>query len=65
MHGEKDRFDCLICDTVFTRKSMLKNHNKTVHGEIKPHKCSFCDLKFSMTRHLKSHIELVHKKQHS
>jgi hypothetical protein len=40
---EKNRYECLICETGFAQKNLLEQHNDAVHEEKKAFKCSLCD----------------------
>ena len=57
---EKNRYECLICETGFAQKKLLEQHNDAVHEEKKAFKCSVCDGHFDSERILKMHIFTVH-----
>lgn len=51
---------CELCGNLFTRKSDLDRHNRTVHSDVKRlFKCQFCNYACSLELSLQKHI-LIH-----
>ena len=62
-HDEKEskkKFPCKLCDSVFSGKSGLWRHKKSVHDKIKDHKCDECQFTSSHSQSLKMHKKHVH-----
>ena len=57
---EKNRYECLICETGFAQNILLEQHKNAVHEEKKAFECSVCDGHFDSERILKMHIFTVH-----
>ena len=52
---------CDICNKLFSNKSSLTKHIKSVHEKIK-FKCEICDKEFSQEDNLQRHKKAVHSK---
>ena len=52
---------CDICNKLFSNKSNLRKHIKSVHEKIK-FKCEICDKEFSQEDNLQRHKKAVHSK---
>lgn len=53
------QFDCYKCGGLFTSKSSLSTHLKSVHSDVKQFQCMACDKAFSRKSYLESHM-VVH-----
>ena len=52
---------CQVCYKIFTQKSDLNRHIKSVHQGEKPYPCADCGKDFSQKVHLIQHMRCVHK----
>ena len=52
---------CQLCDCLFSEKTKLLLHIRTVHEKEKSFSCSTCDSVFAQKSHLMTHIMVVHK----
>lgn len=57
-HIDEEPFKCLICGSVVTRLSSLRQHMRNLHSQIE-HKCKFCNNLFRSAEILKKH-QLIH-----
>lgn len=55
-----ERVQCDICTKVFSRKTHLKEHIKSVHDKIKAHKCKFCCREFYRKSNFRRHVRTMH-----
>ena len=57
---------CLICNKIYSNRSEMKRHVKSVHEAKKPHKCPICGYSCSKRSNLTRHVKSVHegKKPH-
>ena len=59
------KFECPICNSVYTCQSKLKWHVKLVHQKKRPCNCSFCDATYSNEYDLWRHISSIHEREKS
>ena len=59
---EIGNFTCTDCGSIFTHKSTMEQHFKSVHLKLKPFVCPKCGKECSKRNNLKRHIESVHQK---
>jgi hypothetical protein len=55
-------FECTKCNKIFTYKSNLSKHDRSVHSGLKPYSCNKCNNTFSQNANLKAHIARKHDK---
>jgi uncharacterized Zn-finger protein len=55
-------YQCETCQYVFTLKSNLQRHIKTVHEKLKPFQCEICKKTFGHRQNFLDHIKFVHDK---
>ena len=53
---------CVTCSKMFSTKSSLNRHIKTVHLQQQQFKCNYCDKSFGQNSSLQTHIKMVHLK---
>ena len=44
---DKNKYQCTICDRVFTSQNGLKYHSESVHEGKKPFQCLTCEVRFT------------------
>ena len=64
-HNGKDipNISCNICEKLFTDKSNLRRHIKTIHTEDIKYECSICQKKFNKKCNLDRHINDIHHEE--
>ena len=55
----KERFQCLKCETTFSMKKTLRQHQR-IHMDERPYKCSFCDYTAKWVSNLYAHKRSFH-----
>ena len=53
-------YECDICHSVFTSKTGLYNHSRTVHSDLRPFICQECGEAFKRKKNLDTHIDNKH-----
>ena len=62
VHGcERYVCQCQVCDKLFTQKSSLNHHIKSVHQGGARYPCQVCDRVFNQKGNLNQHIKSVHQ----
>ena len=54
------KFNCELCDKLFSQQGSLNRHIKAVHDQIKDIRCIQCNFTCSQQSDLKTHIKQVH-----
>ena len=57
------KFECPICNAIYTCQSKLKWHVKLVHQKKRPCNCSSCDATYSNEYDLWRHVSSIHEKE--
>ena len=55
------KFQCPICDLIFTRNGNLKTHIDTAHEKKKSFKCNQCQVTYGKKGNLTKHIKRVYE----
>ena len=55
----ESQFNCSICDSRYSSKRSLKQHEKTIHENVK-FSCKDCGKLFSRKTFLRTHIDDIH-----
>lgn len=63
-YAERDKFECELCNKLFTRATSLRVHRATIHEKIRKYACTKCPDKiaFKQLGHLNDHIACKHGK---
>ena len=59
-HNGKICYDCIGCNTKFTKKQDLKKHMLLYHEGKKPFECKVCNKIFLKVQSVRSHIASIH-----
>ena len=61
-HKPKGKYECFICDKIYSYERGLLSHNKLVHIDetYKTYECNYCGIKYSDKYNLKKHILNMH-----
>ena len=60
-HEGKKPFQCLLCESSFSRNEHLSRHIGDVHERKKPYECSKCNATYTRKEQLKKHVETDHE----
>ncbi|XP_071567346.1 uncharacterized protein [Temnothorax nylanderi] len=61
--SSRQKFNCIVCDVVFSRKETLRSHFVRKHTQHYDYSCNYCGKEFKIKGDLTTHIRLKHQEE--